>query len=231
VDVRFVCATNRDPMIEVQEGRFREDLFYRLYVVPIELPPLRARGDDVVLIARHLLAQYSREEGRHFGVGAESSPIIEAEFAHEPGHHFRGFAPEAEQLLTAYAWPGNVRQLQNVVRNIVVLHDGERVETSMLPPPLLAGTGITTIVAPPSEPAPFARRDPHGRAGLAHASPPPEQAGMEILPLAVMEKRMILAALRHTDQDVPQAAAMLQINPSTIYRKLHAWRNEPEQER
>ena len=77
VDVRFVCATNRDPMVEVQEGRFREDLFYRLYVVPIDLPPLRARGDDVLLIARHFLTRYAREEGRRFrGYSAEAERLL-----------------------------------------------------------------------------------------------------------------------------------------------------------
>ena len=111
VDVRFVCATNRDPMAEVQAGRFREDLFYRLYVVPLMLPPLRDRGDDVVLIARHYLETFSREESRRF----------------------RGFGLEAQMALRSYGWPGNVRQLQNVVRNVVVLHDSDRVEVGMLP--------------------------------------------------------------------------------------------------
>jgi two-component system repressor protein LuxO len=237
VDVRFVCATNRDPLVEVQAGRFREDLFYRLYVVPIELPPLRARGDDVKLIARHFLERYSREEGRHFALGVADSPsraISDGEFAREPGHEFSGFSPQAEQLLMAYAWPGNVRQLQNVVRNIVVLHDGEQVETSMLPSPLLAGHGAAGAITPNPEHATLARREPLGREpyGRVDVSPQAEPAGkepagMEILPLAVMEKRMILAALRHTGQDVPQAAALLQVNPSTIYRKLHSWRNDP----
>ena len=115
VDVRFVCATNRDPMLEVQAGRFREDLYYRLYVVPIELPPLRERGDDVLRIAQHFLASFAREEGRRF----------------------RGFTPDAETALMAYAWPGNVRQLQNVIRNVVVLHDADMVDAGMLPPPVV----------------------------------------------------------------------------------------------
>ena len=114
VDVRFVCATNRDPMEEVRAGRFREDLYYRLHVIPVDLPPLRQREDDVILIAHHLLETYTREENKHF----------------------ERFTPETESILRTFEWPGNVRQLQNVIRNIVVLNDQDIVTPSMLPPPL-----------------------------------------------------------------------------------------------
>ena len=86
-DVRIVCATNRDPMAEVRAGRFREDLFYRLHVVPLILPPLRDRGDDVMLISEHFLQEFSEEDGKTF----------------------TGFDEEARQTLMAYGWPGNVR--------------------------------------------------------------------------------------------------------------------------
>ncbi|HZB94002.1 MAG TPA: sigma-54 dependent transcriptional regulator, partial [Stellaceae bacterium] len=105
VDVRIVCATNRDPLAEVEAGRLREDLYYRLHVIPVQLPPLRERGGDVLLLARHFLAAFSAEEGRNF----------------------KDFTAEAEARLCAAPWPGNVRQLQNVIRQIVVVHDGERV--------------------------------------------------------------------------------------------------------
>ncbi|MFN3613909.1 MAG: sigma-54-dependent transcriptional regulator [Rubrimonas sp.] len=111
VDVRIVCATNRDPEAEVAAGRFRSDLFYRLYVVPIHLPPLRERGEDVIEIAEALLAQFAREEGRRL----------------------KGFDPAARAALLRYSWPGNVRELQNVLRNIAVLRDGELVTAEMLP--------------------------------------------------------------------------------------------------
>ncbi len=112
VDVRFICATNRNPERAVQDGLLREDLFYRLNVVPVHLPPLRERGQDVMLIAHRFLDLYAREEGKHF---AE-------------------FAPGTEAALLAHHWPGNVRELQNVIRRIVVLHDGDVVEPDMLPP-------------------------------------------------------------------------------------------------
>ena len=261
VDVRFVCATNRDPMLEVQAGRFREDLYYRLYVVPIELPPLRDRGEDVLQIAQHFLAQFSREENRHF----------------------RGFTPEAQAALLAYNWPGNVRQLQNVVRNVVVLHgDGEWVDAAMLPPPVVRGgvafgaaAPAVAIVPPPFVPPAVALPEPAlalppepawaaatpvavaertwvapfapipvapapiqvapavapgvGAPGLGAPvplRPPPAAVEAEIVPLAVMERRLIMAALRRTNSDVPRAAALLQINPSTVYRKLQSWRAE-----
>jgi two-component system repressor protein LuxO len=254
VDVRFVCATNRDPMLEVQAGRFREDLYYRLYVVPIELPPLRNRGDDVLLIARHFLAQFSREEQRHF----------------------RAFTPAAEQALMAYSWPGNVRQLQNVVRNVVVLHaDGEWIDVNMLPPPVVARPGYPSVsmvqqppppappAVAPAPPSPIAEAlapltAPLAASFAAPLAPPPTiaptspaeaawvnddslyvaeeatrpplppqpPAEPEIVPLAVMERRLILAALRRTNSDVPRAAALLQINPSTVYRKLQTWKSE-----
>jgi len=123
VDVRIVCATNRDPYAEVQAGRFREDLFYRLQVISIELPPLRERGDDILLIAGAFLEKFTREEGKRF----------------------LGFSPEAQQILRTYGWPGNVRQLLNVVRNVVVLNDGTEIQPFMLPPPL----NKPTMIVPP----------------------------------------------------------------------------------
>jgi two-component system repressor protein LuxO len=110
VDVRFVCATNREPAREIEAGRFREDLFYRLHVLPLHLPPLRERGGDVVMLARIFLARFAEEEGRHF----------------------RGLSADAEAVIAAHTWPGNVRELQNVIRRVVVLHDGEVVNAEML---------------------------------------------------------------------------------------------------
>ncbi|WP_431861647.1 sigma-54-dependent transcriptional regulator [Azospirillum sp.] len=182
VDLRIVCATNRDPLKEVEEGRFREDLYYRLHVIPIHLPALREREDDVIEVARHYLAEYAREEGKGF----------------------QRFSPEAEQVLRLYHWPGNVRQLQNVVRNIVVLHDGDTVLPGMLPPPL----------------APQA------------ASPPPPMvtapaAGPKtIRPLWQVEKDAIEDAIAACDGNIPRAAALLDISASTIYRKRLAWQAE-----
>ncbi len=192
VDVRFVSATNRDPLAEVEAGRFREDLYYRLHVVPLHLPALRDREDDAVLVARHFLRDYSVEEGRTFS----------------------GFTPEVEAVFRAYDWPGNVRQLQNVVRNVVVLHDGKLVESGMLPEPLKsrAAEGLAMPAARgPATPL-------GGGAGLPQA--------VTIRPLWLVEKELIQLALRQCDDDVPKAATLLEISPSTIYRKLQQWKAE-----
>ena len=110
IDVRFVCATNREPAREIEAGRFREDLYYRLHVLPLHLPALRERAGDVAMLARAFLVRFAEEEGRHF----------------------RGFTPGAEAAIEGHAWPGNVRELQNVIRRVVVLHDGEQVSAEML---------------------------------------------------------------------------------------------------
>ncbi len=182
VDLRIVCATNRDPLREVEEGRFREDLYYRLHVIPVHLPALREREDDVIEIARHYLAEYAREEGKGF----------------------QSFSPEAEQVLRLYHWPGNVRQLQNVVRNIVVLHDGETVHPGMLPPPL----------------TPQAAAMPAPALAAQAAGPKP------IRPLWQVEKDAIEDAIAACDGNIPRAAALLDISASTIYRKRLAWQAE-----
>jgi DNA-binding NtrC family response regulator len=116
-DIRIVCATNRNPLAEVDAGRFREDLYYRLHVIPIHLPALRERGDDIRLIANALLERFARAEGKKFTRLSE----------------------DALETIARHDWPGNVRELQNAVHNAVVLHDGEVLEASMLPNWVKAG--------------------------------------------------------------------------------------------
>jgi len=111
VDVRIVCASHRDLYAQVKAGLFREDLFYRLYVVTLELPPLKDRGDDVMQIAQAMLERYAREDGKEF----------------------KAFSEQAQSLLSAYDWPGNVRELINVVRATVALNKGSEVTSEMLP--------------------------------------------------------------------------------------------------
>ncbi len=110
-DARVLAATNRDLAAAVREGRFREDLFYRLDVVQVRVPALRERGRDVLLLARHYAARYAREE---------NCPPVE-------------FTPEAEEALLAYRWPGNVRELRNVVERLTILNAGRTIHPDDLP--------------------------------------------------------------------------------------------------
>ncbi len=121
VDVRLICATNKDPWAEVEAGRLREDLYYRLHVVPLCIPPLRERGSDILRLAHAFLAEASREEGKDF----------------------HSIEPEAEAVLLNHDWPGNVRELQNAMRHVTVLHQGPGVRREMLPSPLYCRSPAT----------------------------------------------------------------------------------------
>lgn len=111
-DIRFVAATNRNITEEVEEGRFREDLYYRLNVVPLRIPPLRERTEDIVLLAKHFLDKYSTKNEKIFV----------------------DFASDAINCLMVYNWPGNVRELENVVERVVVLYNDSQVKIKHLPP-------------------------------------------------------------------------------------------------
>lgn len=204
VDVRIVCATNREPLNEVAAGRFREDLYYRLHVLPIQLPALKGRGDDMLEIARHFLSVYSAEEGKGF----------------------TGFTSEVENAFLAYPWPGNVRQLQNVIRNIVVLHDADMIDGDMLPAPLDGDiVSISQAVAPVFQAGPVKMNLPNRVEYL-----PPSTSALQdvnsIRPLAEMEFEMINNALAVCGGNVPEAAHYLGISAATIYRKKSAWKKQ-----
>jgi DNA-binding NtrC family response regulator len=201
VDVRIVCATNRDPVEEVRAGRFREDLFYRLHVVPIHLPPLRERGDDVIAIAESFLDDFNREERKHF----------------------KGLSDEVKEIFRAHPWPGNVRQLQNTLRNVAVLYDGPLVEVDMLPVDLMRQMALAG--ARGAGPAP----ELHAPAPASAPQPAEETlasrvGGLVGASLAEVERELIEATIAHCGGSVTKAARMLEVSPSTLYRKREAWR-------
>jgi len=111
VDIRIVTATNKDIEAEVRGGRFRSDLFFRLKVVSIHLPPLRDRDHDILILARHFLKEFARKFQKHFV----------------------DIAPEASERFTSYAWPGNVRELRNLIERVVLLEEGEILTPEHLP--------------------------------------------------------------------------------------------------
>lgn len=214
VDVRIVCASHRNLAERVRAGAFREDLFYRLYVVPIELPPLRSRGDDVMLIARELLTRYAREDRKQLA----------------------DFGPEAIAALKAHSWPGNVRELVNVVRAVVALHDGPVVLASMLPAAVIAQQPKTsqTIVSAVQEDIPWFAMPAEIAAPSTLASPPATAVSVlhtstsiyepsRVRPITDIEREAVDYALRAFAGNVSQAARALQINPSTLYRKIQVW--------
>jgi len=187
VDVRIIAATNKDFEKEIAEGRFREDLYYRLHVVPCTMPPLRERDDDVLLLARHFLTLYSREEGKAF----------------------TDFDEGAVRALRRYPWPGNIRELQNVLRNAVLFNQGPLVSEKML-------SRLDPTATP--RPASIATLAPLPRAGT-----PPAGA---IKPLWLIEKEAIEEAIALCGGNIPRAAALLEVNPSTIYRRKAEWEKE-----
>ncbi len=117
IDVRVIAATHRDLKVEVREGRFREDLFYRLHVFPVRMPPLRERTEDLPMLASHFLERAARTFRRDI----------------------EGFEPDALRLLAGYAWPGNVRELENVIERAVAVTTGPRVAADALPSELREG--------------------------------------------------------------------------------------------
>ncbi len=188
VNVRIICATNRDPLEEVRQGRFREDLFYRLHVVPIHMPPLHERAGDIIAIAEAALERFAAEEGRHFTT----------------------IAPDVADLFLRLPWPGNVRQLLNVIRHAVVLHDGPVLSRDMLP-------GDLQYAA-----APLARQQ-HQPAPAAPDGPEGALDGLIGLTLAEIERAVIEETIARHGGSVPRAARVLDVSPSTLYRKREAW--------
>jgi DNA-binding NtrC family response regulator len=227
VDVRVVAATNRDLADMVRRGTFREDLYYRLSVIHAIVPPLRARPEDIPLLAEHFLAR----------------------MRHQVPRRIAGFAPEALRLMEHHPWPGNVRELRNAVERAIVLGDGEWIRPEDLPPHLGARTvaAALPVAAPPrraSSPTPplgsmaireasisdAARSGAHAIIELppappAAAAPPPAPAVAPEAPavarsLRELEREGIVAALAATGGNKAQAATILEIDRSTLYKKL-----------
>jgi len=188
VDVRFICATNRDPLEMISQGTFREDLYYRLHVIPIHLPALRECREDILQIANHFLSEYADEESKEF----------------------RDFSPEAQQVLLTYQWPGNVRQLQNVIRNVIVLNEGGTVQVDMLPKLMLHGSSNLEDSL-------------EKHASVMHDLGSHQDSNAPVMPLWLSEKKAIEAAIEQCGGNIPKAASLLEVSPSTIYRKKQSW--------
>jgi two-component system response regulator AtoC len=187
VDVRLVAATNRDLKQLITEGRFREDLYYRLAVVPIALPPLRDRREDIPLLVSHFIEKYNQRLGKRVG----------------------GIEPEAMELLMDYAWPGNIRELENLMERSVLFADGDRILANALPD-ALRERGV-------HHPTPVA--------GIGHlgAIAAPSGASMKEIvrqAQAELERGLIAKALEETGGNVTRAAKKLQISRKSLQVKM-----------
>jgi DNA-binding NtrC family response regulator len=194
VNVRIICATNRDPAAEVQAGRFRSDLFYRLHVLALSMPALRERDGDVLILARRLLAAYAAEEMKTF----------------------RRISSACEAALLDHPWHGNIRELQNVIRRAVVLNDAEELETDMLGLPAAASLPAALAHLPPAEANGVTDLR---RIHAAMALP----ASFFTRQLWQIERDVIESALSACNGSIPQAARVLGVSPSTLYRKRETW--------
>lgn len=240
-EVRFVCATNRDPLLEVQAGRFREDLYYRLHVIPIQLPPLRMRDKDVIEIADYLFSKFAQQENKAY-------KKIEA---------------SCQNFMQTYPWPGNIRELENTVRSILVMHHSDVITTQMLPIHIQQNNTNPAVPVLHSEvEVPQSQvvnslanqvNSPHSNhntevelsqagmnlnaaenyiprsspASLSNASIGVEinysESSLKIQPLWVNEKIYIEAVIEACGGNIPKASKLLEVSPSTIYRKIKGW--------
>jgi DNA-binding NtrC family response regulator len=201
VETRIIAATNRDLIEESNAGRFREDLYYRLNVVPIYLPPLRERREDIPLLVHHFLKRYADQNQKEF----------------------RGVHKEAMRLLCDHDWPGNVRELQNYIERAVILGDGPELTAENLPPQLRgeapprpirlrAGSDLAALT---SELV---------RQGIMAAGPGANDLHDRIV--GQVERELIQQVLASCDRVQIKAAARLGINRNTLHKKLSEFRIE-----
>jgi len=198
LDLRIVSATNRVLIEEVKSGRFREDLYYRLSVFPILLPPLRERSGDVALLASHFAEKYGSEEGKNI----------------------RGFSREAIDALESYDYPGNVRELENIISHAVVVAAGERIEPDDLPPHMRQRrtvTGQMRAVVRPTGPLDLKR-------ALQYAFPSEDQ----IPTMADLEREMFHHAYELCGKNIRRAAMRLDVSRPRVYRRLEEIRTTEE---
>jgi DNA-binding NtrC family response regulator len=195
VDVRIVAATNRDLDEEVSAGRFREDLYYRLNVIPLHLPALRERGDDVLLLAEHFLKYFCTVKHR---------PCL-------------AVTPDVQRVLEAYPWPGNVRELENMAERLSILCEGDFVQVEDLPPKMLAHVGDIMTLPPPRP-----RLAPTRQAAFSWptiADLRGNNIGLKEF-LDTAEEKLLLEALGMASGVKNQAAEILGIKRTTLIEKL-----------
>jgi two-component system nitrogen regulation response regulator NtrX len=207
VDVRVIAATNRDLKAAVAKGTFREDLYFRLAVIPVHVPPLRERSEDIPALVEHFVALHARETGRRVP----------------------GFNPAALEALARYSFPGNVRELGNLVERLVIMNPGARIGPGHVAAVLAGATGVTRPATSeagagdahesPEASEPGASRS-SASGGAAAASSSREWPHTLAEAVREFERRHIEAALAAEDGNMTRAAARLGLERSHLYKKL-----------
>ncbi len=221
VDIRIISATHRDLLQAVRDGSFREDLFYRLNVFPIRVPPLRERRDDIPLLADYFIKQFADEK---------------------TGNAVSGIDDAALAILRAYDWPGNIRQLENAIFRAMVLAEGEVLTAEEFPQirAQVDGIDLASVLGSPEEPAqvspgPLERTEPAVEparpASLSRGTLRTLDERGELRMLADIEREMILFAIDHYRGQMSEVARRLGIGRSTLYRKLKEFGIEPDEGR
>jgi DNA-binding NtrC family response regulator len=206
VNVRVISATNRRLLNLAQVGDFREDLYYRLNVFPVYLPPLRERREDIELLAAHFIARFAAEAGKRIA----------------------GLSASALELLRGYDWPGNIRQLENVVYRAIVLSDGGYLEVADFPQIVAQARGreeslkLTTSLPMPSAPVHIDAVRPLREKVETREAVPDRflDARGDVRPLETLERELIEFALKRHGGRMSKVARALGIGRSTLYRKL-----------
>jgi DNA-binding NtrC family response regulator len=211
VDVRLVAATNRDLKMEIAAGNFREDLFYRLNVVPIALPALRDRRSDIPLLVRHFVAKFNARLKKNLG----------------------SVDDDAMEKLVGYAWPGNIRELENVMERAVLFADGTRIMVGDLPEDVRHAPSLRT--AHPGASTEERKSDPAIQTGGAGEAASSEASAGREEPLSPLsdglkeqvkamtnrfEKTLIERALQQTQGNVTHAARLLKISRKGLQLKM-----------
>jgi DNA-binding NtrC family response regulator len=210
--VRIVSATNRNLLADASSGRFREDLFYRLHVFPITVPPLRERPEDIPELVRHFLVRFAAEEGKRI----------------------RAISADALSLLRGHPWPGNVRQLENAVFRAVVLADGDEIGMQELPQVALATTRVPAPTIAPVQDDVQVAEAPSAAPMMLDEPPAPQvsapgpggdalalvDAAGHVRPLDEIEADVIRFAIARYRGQMSEVARRLHIGRSTLYRKL-----------
>ncbi len=210
VDIRLISATHRNLVDQVRDGNFREDLYYRLNVFPIHVPPLRERQEDIPWLVRHFVARFAAEEGRK---------------------NLKGVSPAALAMLKSFEWPGNVRQLENAVFRSVVMCDGHELQPEDFPQIYSQSSRIESALSLPE-----ADREEMLDAAPPPALQLPEFGALPILtregdmrPMVEIEEEIIRRAIQHYDGQMSEVARRLGIGRSTLYRKLKEFGIDPEE--